>query len=253
MAIAGKWERRSPLRRATLFDFDVYAVCGDGDLMEGVSGEAASIAGHQRLDNLCWIYDNNHISIDGRTEITYSDDVAARFMGYGWNVTRVGDANDLGLLTRAFERSARRSGRPTLIIVDSHIGWGSPHKQDTAAAHGEPLGEDEVRETKRTYGWPEDAQFLVPEGVYEHFAEGIGARGERLRAEWEERLGATGDPAVARADRADAAARAARGLGRRHPELRRRREGDRDPQGVEPGAERDRARGCRGCSAARPT
>ena len=186
MALAGKW--LGGHYGEDLFDFDVYAIAGDGCLMEGVSSEAGSIAGHQRLDNLCWIYDNNHISIDGHTEITYSDDVAARFMGYRWNVTRVGDANDLELLTRAFQEFKEEKDRPTLIIVDSHIGYGSPHKQDTAEAHGEPLGEEEVRETKRAYGWPEDAQFLVPDGVYEHFANGVGERGERLRAEWEQRV-----------------------------------------------------------------
>ena len=191
MALAGKWDREH--FGADLFDFDVYAVCGDGCLMEGVSGEAASIAGHQRLDNLCWIYDNNHITIDGHTEITYEDDVAARFMGYGWAVTRVGDANDIELISRALERFRDERGRPTLIILDSHIGYGSPHKQDTPAAHGEPLGPEEVRETKRAYGWPEDAKFLVPEGVYEHFAAGIGERGARLHAEWEERVAAA-DP-----------------------------------------------------------
>ncbi len=186
MAIASQWlGARFNRPGFELFDFDVYAICGDGDMMEGVSSEAASIAGHQRLANLCWIYDNNHISIDGRTEITYSDDVAARFMGYRWNVTRVGDANDLDLLNRAFEEFHKESDRPTLIIVDSHIGWGSPHKVDTAEAHGEPLGEEEVRETKRTYGWPEGAEFLVPDGVMEHFAEGVGARGAELRREWE--------------------------------------------------------------------
>src|SRR4051794_5829144 len=194
MAIAGKWLRAR--YGSQLYDFDVYAIAGDGDMMEGVSSEAASIAGHQRLDNLCWIYDNNHITIDGHTEITYEDDVAARFMGYGWNVTRVGDANDLELLTRAFEQFKQESDRPTLIIVDSHIGWGSPHKQDTAEAHGEPLGEEEVRETKRAYGWPEDAGFLVPDGVYEHFAQGVGERGRRLRTEWEQRV-SDGDPQVA--------------------------------------------------------
>jgi transketolase len=156
--------------------------------MEGVSSEAASIAGHLKLDNLCWVYDNNQITIDGKTHLTYEDDVAARFMGYGWNVTRVGDANDTELLARAFEEFKGEEGRPTLIIVDSHIGWGSPHKQDTAEAHGEPLGEEEVRETKRAYGWPEDAQFLVPEGVKEHFAAGIGRRGAELRREWEAKL-----------------------------------------------------------------
>jgi transketolase len=194
MAVAGQWlgARYGP----ELFDFDVYALCGDGCLMEGVSNEGGSFAGNERLANLCWIYDNNHITIDGRTEITYSDDVASRFIGYGWNVTRVGDANDLGLVTRAFETFREEQSRPTLIIVDSHIGYGSPHKQDTAAAHGEPLGDEEVRETKRAYGWPEDAQFLVPDGVYEHFAEGIGERGARLRAEWEDRV-ASDEPAVA--------------------------------------------------------
>lgn len=189
MAIAAKWMGAHFNRPGfELFDFDVYAFHGDGCLMEGVSNEAASLAGHQRLDNLCWIYDNNHISIDGDTGITYGDDVAARFIGYGWNVTRVGDANDLGLLTRAYERFREEDHRPTLIIVDSHIGYGSPHLQDTAKVHGEPLGEEEVRETKRAYGWPEDAQFLVPDGVYEHFAEGIGARGGQLRTDWEELL-----------------------------------------------------------------
>jgi transketolase len=181
MAVASKW--MAARYGAVHFDFDVYALAGDGCLMEGVSGEAGSIAGHLKLDNLCWIYDNNHITIDGKTELAYEDDVAARFMGYGWNVTRVGDANDTGLIADAFEEFRGEEGRPTLIIVDSHIGWGSPHKHDTAAVHGEPLGEEEVRETKRVYGWPEDAQFLVPEGVKEHFAAGIGRRGAELRAE----------------------------------------------------------------------
>ena len=186
MSIAGLWQAAHFNRPGLqMFDYDVYVFCGDGDLMEGVSSEAASIAGNQRLQNLCWVYDNNHISIDGHTEITYTDDVAARFMGYGWNVTRVGDANDLELVTRAFEDFREEQNRPTLIIVDSHIGYGSPNKQDTAEAHGEPLGDEEVRETKRAYGWPEDAQFLVPDEVYEHFREGIGARGERLRSEWD--------------------------------------------------------------------
>jgi transketolase len=186
MAVASKWlAARFNRPGFELFDFDVYAFAGDGCFMEGVSSEAASLAGHQRLDNLCWVYDNNHITIDGNTDLTYNDDVAARFAGYGWNVTRVGDANDLELLTRAFDVFRSEVNRPTLIIVDSHIGWGSPHKVDTAAAHGDPLGEDEVRATKRTYGWPEDAQFLVPDGVREHFAEGIGRRGAEMRAEWE--------------------------------------------------------------------
>ena len=187
MALSSKWLAARYNRPGfRIFDFDVYAFAGDGCLMEGVSNEAASLAGHQRLDNLCWVYDNNHISIDGRTEITYEDDVAARFAGYGWNVTRVGDANDLNLLTRGFEAFRNEPERPTLIIVDSHIGWGSPHKVDTAEVHGEPLGEDEVRATKRAYGWPEDAEFLVPDGVRQHFADGIGKRGQELRVEWEE-------------------------------------------------------------------
>jgi transketolase len=188
MAIAGKWQ--SARYGADLFGFDVYAIAGDGCLMEGVSSEAASIAGHLKLDNLCWVYDNNHITIDGRTHITYDDDVAARFMGYGWNVTRVGDANDTDLIATAFEEFKGEEGRPTLLIVDSHIGWGAPHKVDTPEAHGEPLGEEEVRETKRAYGWPEDARFLVPDGVRERFAEGIGARGAGARAAWEERFAA---------------------------------------------------------------
>ncbi|HEX8958275.1 MAG TPA: transketolase [Solirubrobacterales bacterium] len=191
MAIASKWQAARYNRPGfELFDFDVYAIAGDGCLMEGVSGEAASVAGHLALDNLCWIYDNNHITIDGRTELAYGDDVAARFMGYGWNVTRVGDANDTELLERAFEEFRSERDRPTLIVVDSHIGYGSPHKQDTAEAHGEPLGDEEARETKRAYGWPEDAEFLVPDGVREHFAAGIGGRGAALRAEWERSLAA---------------------------------------------------------------
>jgi transketolase len=184
MAIASKWlAARYNAPGFKMFDFDVYVFCGDGDFEEGVSNEAASLAGHQRLDSLCWVYDNNHVSSDGPTEITYTDDVAARFAGYGWNVTRVGDANDLELLTRGFEAFKKEEGRPTLIILDSHIGWGSPNKVDTAEAHGEPLGEEEVRETKRAYGWPEDAQFLVPDGVRQHFDDGIGERGESLAHE----------------------------------------------------------------------
>jgi transketolase len=189
MAIASQWEAARFNRDGfEMFDFDVYAIAGDGCLMEGVSGEAASLAGHQKLSNLCWIYDNNHITIDGHTSLTYSDDVAERFGGYGWKVTEVKDANDLEAIGAAFEEFRAEQAAPTLIIVDSHIGYGSPHKVDTAEAHGEPLGEEEVRETKRFYGWPEDAQFLVPEGVYEHFEAGIGARGRELREEWEERF-----------------------------------------------------------------
>jgi transketolase len=186
MAIAGRWlGARFNRPGFDLFDYDVYAFCGDGDLMEGISGEAASIAGHLRLSNLCWVYDNNHISIEGNTQLAFSEDVANRFMGYGWDVTRVSDANDLDLLERAFHTFKQTSDRPTLIIVDSHIAYGAPNKQDTSAAHGNPLGEDEIRATKRGYGWPEDAHFLVPEGVHEHLAAGVGARGATARAAWE--------------------------------------------------------------------
>ena len=167
-----------------LFTGRVYAICGDGCQMEGVGSEAASFAGHQKLDNLCWIYDNNHITIEGSTGITFTEDIACRFLAYGWNVLRVGDANDLGRIEDALRLAAQTRGRPTFIILDSHIGYGSPHKHDSAEAHGEPLGEEEVRLTKRAYGWPEDAQFLVPDGVMEHFAQGIGARGAAARAAW---------------------------------------------------------------------
>ncbi|HEV2960959.1 MAG TPA: transketolase [Candidatus Angelobacter sp.] len=168
-----------------LFNYDVYALCGDGDMMEGISSEAASLAGHLKLSNLCWIYDNNHITIEGHTSLAFTEDVATRFIGYGWNVTRVGDANDLDMLMRAFVCFKQTNDRPTLIIVDSHIAYGAPHKQDTEAAHGEPLGEDEIRLTKRNYGWPEDAKFLVPAEVTENFRNGIGKRGRELHTAWE--------------------------------------------------------------------
>ncbi|MCS6925760.1 MAG: transketolase [Candidatus Binatia bacterium] len=185
MAIAGLWQAAYFNRPGfDMFDYKVYALCGDGCMMEGVSAEAASLAGHLKLANLCWIYDNNHITIEGHTNWAFSEDVATRFLGYGWNVTRVGDANDLEMLARAFRTFHNTTDRPTLIIVDSHIAYGSPHKQDTSAAHGEPLGEEEVRLTKRTYGWPEDATFYIPDGVREHFRAGIGARGRALREAW---------------------------------------------------------------------
>jgi transketolase len=186
MAIASRWcAERYNRPDHELFDFDVYALAGDGCMMEGVSNEAASLAGHLRLANLCWIYDNNHITIEGSTSIAFTEDVAARFLGLGWNVTRVGDANDLGMVARAFETFRQETSRPTLIIVDSHIGYGAPHVQDTRLAHGEPLGEDEERATKRFYGWPEDAKFLVPDGVREHFAEGVGRRGSEAHRAWQ--------------------------------------------------------------------
>jgi transketolase len=185
MAMAGKWlAARFNRPDYALFDFNVYALGGDGCLMEGISHEAASLAGHLHLDNLCWIYDNNHITIEGSTALALSDDVATRFLGYGWSVERVGDANDLSMVHRAFGTFKQTQGRPTLIIVDSHIGYGAPHKQDSHAAHGEPLGEDEIRLTKKFYGWPEDAKFLVPDGVREHFAANMGERGATERAAW---------------------------------------------------------------------
>ncbi len=191
MAIAGRWmASHFNCPDFEMFNYDVYALAGDGCMMEGVSGEAASLAGHLRLSNLCWIYDNNKITIEGHTDLAFSEDVATRFIGYGWNVTRVGDANDLEMIERAFRTFKNTHDRPTLIIVDSHIAYGAPHKQDTSAAHGEPLGEDEIRRTKRNYGWPEDAQFLVPDGVREHLSAGIGARGRAAREEWTARFGA---------------------------------------------------------------
>lgn len=186
MAIAEKWlAKRYNKPDFNIFDYNIYTVCGDGDMMEGVSSEAASLAGHLALDNLCWIYDNNHITIDGKTRITFTEDIAARFLGYGWNVLRISNANDIELIENALTVFHDTKDRPTFIILDSHIGYGAPHKQDTAAAHGEPLGEDEVRLAKRAYGWPEDATFLVPKEVPAHFDEGIGRRGAGARAQWE--------------------------------------------------------------------
>src|SRR5262247_3867340 len=191
MAIARKWlAERYNTRDFTLFDYDIYVVVGDGCMMEGIGSEAASLAGHLGLDNLCWIYDNNHITIEGDTKLAFTEDVAGRFLAYGWNVLRVGDANDRERIERALSVFRETKGRPTLIILDSHIGYGSPHKQDKAAAHGEPLGPDEIRLVKRSYGWPEEAQFLVPDGVREHFAAGIGARGAAARSRWMEMLAA---------------------------------------------------------------
>ena len=178
MAIARKWLANRYNRPGfDLFDYNIYAVCGDGCLMEGVGSEAASLAGHLGLDDLCWIYDNNHITIEGKTRITFTEDVAARFLGYHWNVLRVGDANDLERIEDALAVFRKTKARPTLIILDSHIGYGSPASRSIrAAAHGEPLGEDEVRLVKRAYGWPEDAKFLVPDGVKRAF------RGRHRRA-----------------------------------------------------------------------
>jgi transketolase len=189
MAIAEKWlANRYNQPGFQVFDYKIYAVCGDGCMMEGVASEAASLAGHLGLDNLCWVWDNNQITIEGHTSITFTEDVAARFLAYGWNVLRVGDANDIERIERALGVFRKTKGRPTFIVLDSHIGYGSPHKQDTPEAHGEPLGDEEVRLTKRDYGWPEDAQFLVPDGVYDHFAAGIGQRGATARQDWTKRI-----------------------------------------------------------------
>jgi transketolase len=187
MGIAEKWlANRYDRPGFEIFDYNIYVICGDGCMMEGVASEAASLAGHLGLDNLCWIYDNNRITIEGSTRITFTEDVEARFLAYGWNVLRVGDANDIERIEHALDIFQKTKERPTFVVLDSHIGYGSPHKQDTAAAHGEPLGDEEVRLTKRSYGWPEEAKFLVPDGVYEHFAAGVGARGAKARQQWTE-------------------------------------------------------------------
>ena len=239
MAIAQKWlAHRYNRPRFDIFDYNVYAVCGDGCLMEGISSEAASLAGHLGLDNLCWVYDNNHITIEGKTRITFTEDVEARFLAYGWNVLRVGNANDLERIEQALEIFRKTKERPTFIVLDSHIGYGSPHKQDTAAAHGEPLGDDEVRLCKRAYGWPEDKTFLVPDGVYEHFAAGIGRRGAEARRKWTELF------AAYRTEYPDAATEI---------ELMQRRElpvrlGS-QPPGLRSGSERNRGARCLGQSA----
>ena len=185
MAIAGKWLAENYNRPGfDIFNFNVYAICGDGDLMEGVASEAASLAGHLKLSNLCWIYDNNRVTLDGPAEWSFSEDVMTRFKGYGWNVAHVTDANDLDVLARGYDNFLKSKDQPTLIVVDSHIGYGSPHKQDSYEAHGEPLGETEVKLVKKNYGWPEDAKFLVPDGVYDQFKNGVGKRGAEARAAW---------------------------------------------------------------------
>jgi len=191
MAIAQRWlAARYNKPGFPVFDYHVYAVCGDGCMMEGVASEAASLAGHLGLENLCWVWDNNRITIEGHTSITFTEDVAARFLAYGWNVLRVSDANDVDRIEQALEVFRRTEERPTFIVLDSHIGYGSPHRQDTSAAHGEPLGDDEIRLCKRFYGWPEDAKFLVPDGVPAHFTAGVGARGAEARRRWTELVAA---------------------------------------------------------------
>lgn len=190
MAIAGQWLKVRYNRPGfEIFNYNVYAFCGDGDMMEGVGSEAASLAGHLQLPNLCWIYDSNQITLDGPADWSFSEDVEERFRGYGWNVTHVGDANDLLSVAGGIREFQACESRPTLVIVNSHIGYGSPHKQDSNAAHGEPLGADEVKLVKKNYGWPEDAQFLVPDGVVEDFAQGIGKRGKSLSSQWNDLFG----------------------------------------------------------------
>ena len=244
MGIAEKWLANRYNRPGfEIFDYNIYAICGDGCMMEGVASEAASLAAHLGLDNLCWIYDNNRITIEGSTRITFTEDVEARFLAYGWNVLRVGDANDIERIEHALDIFRKTKERPTFIVLDSHIGYGSPHKQDTAAAHGEPLGDEEVRLTKRSYGWPEDAKFLVPDGVYEHFAAGIGAQrceGPTTMERTLRRLSSQVSRARNR-DRADAAARTSVRLGPQLAGLPRRSERHCGAGRFGQGAERARA------------
>ena len=190
MAIASKWLASYFTKPGfELFDYNVYALCGDGDMMEGVSGEAASLAGHLKLANLCWLYDSNRISIEGSTSLAVSENVGKRFEAYGWQVLEVADANDQAELDRAIQSFHACNDRPTFIVVHSHIAFGAPKKQDTAGAHGEPLGEEEIRGTKKNYGWPENEKFLVPDGVLAHFQNGLGKRGSAQRSAWQARFG----------------------------------------------------------------
>jgi transketolase len=185
MAIAERWLAACFNRPGfELFNYNMWVFCGDGDMMEGISSEAASTAGHLKLSNLCWIYDSNNITIEGNTDLAFDEDVAARFSAYGWDVSHVRDANDLAALTDAYKHALEIKDRPKLIIVNSHIGYGSPHRQDSKEAHGEALGEEEVKLTKRFYGWPEDAKFLVPDGVMENFRDVMGKRGRQLNSQW---------------------------------------------------------------------
>jgi transketolase len=191
MAIAQRWLAAHFNRPDfELFDYNIYAMCSDGDMMEGLSHEAASLAGHLKLSNLCWIYDDNHITIEGHTELAFDENVGTRFKGYGWNVIHVPDANDVPAIAKALKRFQRTSTGPTLVIVRSHIAWGAPHKQDTNSAHGSPLGAEEIRLTKAVYGWPEDAKFLVPDDVPADFAKNLGARGRKLHKAWSKKFDA---------------------------------------------------------------
>ena len=189
MAMAGRWlGERFNRDGQVLFDYNVYTLCGDGDMMEGISSEAASLAGHLKLDNLCWLYDNNTISIEGHTELAFSEDVIARFQAYGWHTVHMTDANDLRALSDALATFQGNTGAPTLIVVDSVIGYGSPHKHNTAAAHGEPLGAEEIRLTKAAYGWPQDSSFLVPDQARTALRDALLARSRPLYEQWNQRL-----------------------------------------------------------------
>ena len=186
MAIASKWLGATYNRPGfEVFDFDVYAMAGDGCYQEGVASEAASIAGHLKLNNLCWVWDNNHITIEGNTDWSFSEDVATRFVAYGWNITRVTDANDTERLKQAFNVARKESNRPTLVVVDSHIAWGAPNKQDTHGAHGSPLGDSEIAAAKEFYGFPPEEKFYVPDGVYDHFRSELEENGGKKRVAWE--------------------------------------------------------------------
>ncbi|HKD77620.1 MAG TPA: transketolase, partial [Ktedonobacterales bacterium] len=186
MAVGRQWLSTTYNRPGfDIFDFNVYALCGDGDMMEGISSEAASLAGHLKLSNLCWIYDSNRITIEGKTDIAFTEDVAARFLAYGWAILRVTDPNDISLVEQAYRDFLRTNDRPTLIVVHSHIGYGAPHRQDTPEAHGEPLGDEEVKLTKQFFGFDPTKFFVVPDGVREHFAAQMGARGAKVRDEWQ--------------------------------------------------------------------
>ena len=228
MAIAAKWLAANFNRPGfEIFNYNVYAFCGDGDLMEGVGSEAASLAGHLKLPNLCWIYDNNRVTLDGPADVSFTEDVGERFQGYGWNVVHVTDANDLDALAKAYNNFLQTNDRPTLIVVNSHIGYGSPHKQDTSEAHGEPLGEAEVRLVKRNYGWPEDAKFLVPDGVLENFRQGIGKRGHDLQQKWQASFTEYTKkfPDLAGSNQSHATPRPARRMGQESADVRCRRQG----------------------------
>jgi transketolase len=191
MALGAKWLAARYNRPGfELFESRVFVLCSDGDIMEGISTEGASIAGHLKLDNLLWIYDDNTITIEGHTELAFSEDVATKYEGLGWNVLQIDAFNDLAAIQRGLDAAKQSTGKPTLIVLKTIIGWGSPNKANTHAAHGAPLGADEIKLTKKNYGWPEDAQFLVPPEVLEHFAAGIGTRGREEREAWESKFAA---------------------------------------------------------------